>query len=172
MSKDFFTADWHFFHNAIIEYCKRPFRNEKEMHNTIIRNHNEVVGEQDNVYVIGDVAMLSPSHIERLRPILDRMHGTKHLILGNHDEGKAFSYENVGFTTVHTALIYDKEKKIILRHDPAACVVIPDGLWLVGHVHNLFKFINAPIKCYNVGVDVNDFYPVTIEQITSNMMKG
>lgn len=162
---DWFTSDWHFFHRNVIRYCDRPFKNEKEMGDVIIRNHNEVVKKTDNVYVIGDTAMLSPTKIMKLKPVLDKMNGTKHLILGNHDEGKPFTYEKIGFTTVHTALLYDKERNIILRHDPASCVVSPESLWLVGHVHNLFKIITDPIVCYNVGVDVNNFYPVDLDHI-------
>jgi calcineurin-like phosphoesterase family protein len=95
------------------------------------------------------------------------MNGIKHLILGNHDEGKPFTYERFGFTTVHTALIYNDD--VILRHDPATANVMPDKLWLVGHVHNVFRLTTEPVRCYNVGVDVNDFYPVTLDYIYSEL---
>lgn len=166
---DFFTADWHMFHAAILGYCGRPFINEKVMRNTIIKKHNEVVKEEDTTYVLGDVAMLGKDRLSQMIPVLERMNGAKVLILGNHDEGKPFTYEKIGFQSVHTSLVYDKEKNIILRHDPAACVVDKDALWLVGHVHNLFHMTVSPIKCYNVGVDVNNFYPVTLDQIIENM---
>jgi len=42
---------------------------------------------------------------------------------------------------------------------------MPDKLRLVGHVHNVFHVTTDPIVCYNVGVDVNNFYPVTLKQI-------
>jgi calcineurin-like phosphoesterase family protein len=166
---DFFTSDWHFFHRNIIRYCNRPFKDEREMREEIIKRHNEVVKPEDTIYILGDVGMLGRDRLSKLRPILKKMNGTKHLILGNHDEGKPFTYERMGFTTVHTALIYDTERNIILRHDPAACVVSPESLWLVGHVHNLFKVITDPIVCYNVGVDVNNFYPVTLDHIMSEI---
>lgn len=160
---DWFTSDWHFFHPVIIKYCSRPFKDERSMRECIIKRHNEVVGKKDNVYVLGDVAMLGRHGLAKLKPVLERMNGAKHLILGNHDEGKPFTYERVGFQTVHTALQYNED--VFLRHDPAACNVMPDKLWLVGHVHNLFHHTVSPIKCFNVGVDVNNFYPVTLDQV-------
>lgn len=136
------------------------------MHSEIIRRHNEVVSKEDTTYVLGDAAMLSQDRTYKIKPILDKMNGTFHLILGNHDAAKPFVYEELGFQTVHTALILrDGDHEVVLRHDPAACNVMPNKLWLVGHVHNLFRYINSPIKCFNVGVDVNNFYPVTLNQI-------
>lgn len=160
---DFFSADYHFFHPNIIGYTNRPFKNEQEMRNEIIKRHNEVVTKDDTTYVIGDVAMIGRHGLSKLEPILKKMNGTFHLILGNHDEGRPFTYERFGFTSVHTSLMYNKD--VVLRHDPACANVMPDKLWLVGHVHNLFKLTVDPIMCYNVGVDVNNFYPVTLEQI-------
>lgn len=160
---DWFTSDWHFYHQAIIKYCYRPHKTERAMREEIIAKHNEVVRPKDTVYVLGDCGMLGRDKLSKLRPILNKMNGTKHLILGNHDEGKPFTYERIGFTTVHTALQYNKD--IILRHDPATANVMPDKIWLVGHVHNVFHIIIDPIVCFNVGVDVNDFYPVNLDQI-------
>jgi len=165
---DWFTSDWHFFHNRIIDYCNRPYRDINEMHKEIIYKHNSVVKPGDNVYVLGDCAFLGSERIFKLKPLLDKMNGTKHLIMGNHDDAKPFTYEKIGFTTVHTALVIC-DGKVILRHDPAAANVMPDKLWLVGHVHNVFHYTIEPIKCFNVGVDVNNFYPVNLKQIEETM---
>jgi len=164
---DFFTSDWHFYHSIIIKYCNRPYNSEKEMRLDIIKKHNEVVSEEDTTYVLGDTGMLGRDKLSKLRPILEKMNGNFHLILGNHDEGKPFTYERMGFTTVHTALQYNED--IILRHDPASAVVMPDKIWLVGHVHNIFRVLTDPTIVYNVGVDVNNFYPVTLAQIMENI---
>ncbi len=164
---DFFTSDWHFYHSMIIKYCNRPYKSEKEMRLDIIAKHNEVVNEDDTTYVLGDVGMLGRDKLSKLRPILAKMNGSFHLILGNHDEGKPFTYERMGFTTVHTALQYSDN--IILRHDPASAIMMPDKLWLVGHVHNVFHILTDPITVYNVGVDVNNFYPVTLKQIMEDI---
>ena len=55
-TKIWFTSDTHFFHNNIIDYCKRPFVNAEEMNEYIIKQWNSVVKPQDEVYHLGDFA--------------------------------------------------------------------------------------------------------------------
>lgn len=167
---DFFSSDYHFFHQKVLEYTNRPFKDERSMRKAIIRRHNEVVKPEDTLYVLGDVTLCPKENLSALGPVLNAMNGKKHLILGNHDTGKPFYYEELGFTTVHTALRYNEN--VFLRHDPSAAIVAPDKLWLVGHVHQIFKCLINPIKIYNVGVDVNDFYPVTLEQVYKEFETG
>ena len=167
---NFFSADYHFFHPKILEYAKRPFKDEKEMRKVIIGRHNEIVKPEDTLYVLGDVTLCPKENLSALGPVLKLMNGTKHLILGNHDTGKPFYYEELGFTSVHTVLNYNSD--VVLRHDPSAAITAPDKLWLVGHVHQLFKCLKKPIRIYNVGVDVNNFYPVTLPQIYKEFATG
>lgn len=167
---DFFSSDYHFFHHNALKYAMRPFKDLNEMTKEIIRRHNEVVKPEDTIYVLGDVSLCPKRKLSQLTPILKAMNGTKHLVLGNHDDGKPFNYEKYGFTSVHTALQYSDD--IVLRHDPSAANIMPDKLWLVGHVHKIFKFLKEPIRIYNVGVDVNNYYPVTLDQIFEEMKNG
>jgi len=163
---DYFSSDHHFFHDNIRKYAGRDFKNVKEMNKALIEKHNEVVKPEDTTYFLGDFAIVGRNDRERLRATVGKLNGTKHLILGNHDECRPFDYVDIGFTSVHTSLIYNDS--VVLIHDPAAAgVIMQDKLWLVGHVHTLFHYINAPVKCFNVGVDVNNFYPVTLNQVTT-----
>ena len=41
----FFTADTHFNHANIIEYCSRPFKDVNHMNWAMIENWNSVVGK-------------------------------------------------------------------------------------------------------------------------------
>lgn len=167
---DFFSSDHHFFHDAIREYAGRDFENVKEMNKSLIRKHNEVVGPGDTTYFLGDFAMVGRNDKERIRATVGKLNGAKHLIMGNHDDCKPFDYVDIGFTSVHTSLIYNEET--VLIHDPSAAgVIMQDKLWLVGHVHTLFHYITTPVRCFNVGVDVNNFYPVTLEQINNIMVQ-
>jgi calcineurin-like phosphoesterase family protein len=163
---EFFTADQHFFHRNIINLCYRPFKSINEMHNILIDRYNEVVGLNDTCYHIGDFAMLGKSQINKLESIINKLNGRKILILGNHDEGKPFTYVNMGFESVHTSL--ELSNGWILTHDPAVSCIDRNKRFVVGHVHDLFV---TQKNCVNVGVDVWGFYPVsklTIEDMIYN----
>ncbi|MGD9158307.1 MAG: hypothetical protein PVG39_07875 [Desulfobacteraceae bacterium] len=168
---NYYTADWHLFHRNIIKLCHRPFKNEARMHRTLVRNYNEVVGEDDTCYVIGDVAMIGNSQWERLGAVIKKLNGTKHLILGNHDQLKWERYIDVGFTSVHSALWFDEDNlKIVLAHDPCVYCAIESPLTILicGHVHTLFKSIPER-RVVNVGVDMWDFKPVSTKQIRKEL---
>lgn len=161
MAKKYFTADQHFYHKNVIAYCGRPYKDINQMNDALIKNHNEVVPEDGIVYHLGDFAFLRKDQITKLSGILEKMNGQHHLILGNHDDGKPFTYVNMGFASVHTALFVDE---FLLVHDPAMAVAVAeDQKVLCGHLHELTKFVNPNIL--NVGVDIWDYKPITIEQI-------
>lgn len=83
----FFTSDLHFGHKNIIKYCNRPYSDLNEMEESIIRQWNNYVPEDSDVFILGDVAFsLSKTKIAE---ILNKCNGRKHLILGNHDRLKS-----------------------------------------------------------------------------------
>lgn len=159
MSTTWFTADQHFYHRHVIKYCDRPFRDLNEMHSVLIEKHNEVVQEDDHVYMLGDLAMLGSSQYDKLASIVRRLNGIKHLILGNHDEHKPFAYVKMGFATVHTAV---KVEEFWCMHDPAGSEIVKNELVLCGHVHTLFT---RQRNCLNIGVDVCNFRPVSLGEV-------
>jgi calcineurin-like phosphoesterase family protein len=59
MSKKFFTADWHLFHNNIMDYCDRKTMTLKQMHQILVNNHNQLVDNDDEVWNLGDVSFMS-----------------------------------------------------------------------------------------------------------------
>ena len=67
-----FTSDIHAFHKNILKHC--PERQK------ICGAKDE---KKDMVYILGDFAFGSP---ESVRKLLDKLHGKKFLILGNHDK--------------------------------------------------------------------------------------
>jgi calcineurin-like phosphoesterase family protein len=169
----YFTADMHLFHKNIIRYCDRPFSDVRQMNKCIIDNYNDVVNDSDHVYFLGDMAHGPECEVSNLAQCVHRLNGWKHLILGNHDRFSAYDYVNkMGFMSVHTWLKMDA-LPLILVHDPAAVTALEpmmqemakyNNTYLVGHLHGLIKEI--PDKhIINVGVDVNDFRPVPINQI-------
>jgi predicted phosphohydrolase len=82
----FFTADTHFGHANVIKYAKRPFASAHDMNMELVRRWNEVVQPKDTVYHLGDVGLCPPNSLQR---ILERLNGTIHLVIGNHDKGIA-----------------------------------------------------------------------------------
>jgi len=158
---DFFWADGHLDHFNILKYCNRPFNGIKEMQAVIIKNWNSVVTEKDTVYILGDLWMSKESASSRLQKILNTLKGEKHLILGNHDDIKPFTYLKFGIKSVHTSLVYKGDH--LLCHDPAWSNLVPDDWFVIhGHIHNLYKFCK---NCLNVGVDQWNFTPVSYEQL-------
>jgi len=155
----YFTADQHFGHRNIIKYCNRPFSTPEEMDDRIIKNHNASVEKNDDVYMLGDLSMSMQK--ETLAMYVKQLNGRKHLILGNHDRLKNIrDYINIGFTSVHTPFL--KVEEFICVHDPALSQADISGQFLCGHIHNLFV---KQRNCFNVGVDVHDFYPISINFI-------
>ena len=87
--KVWFTADTHWHHKNILKHCpNRPEMggfdiDDVDAHDKwLIEQWNSTIGKKDIVYIVGDFAFGSPYHVKRL---LDKLHGKKFLILGNHD---------------------------------------------------------------------------------------
>lgn len=169
---NWYTSDQHFQHTRILEYCKRPFSDTREMEKALIENFCALVKPEDTTYHLGDLMMSRTQH--PLNQIMPQLPGRHILILGNHDQLEPFKYIDLGFESVHTSLevdLYDLEEPpdpfvpectLILAHDPAVATVAENRQFLCGHVHKLFKQVKNVI---NVGIDVWDFKPVSEKQI-------
>ena len=77
-----FTADLHLGHANIIQYCDRPWPDADAMDRGLIERWNATVADDDEVWVLGDVAM---GRIEESLRLIGELHGTKLLVPGNHD---------------------------------------------------------------------------------------
>ena len=70
----FFTADQHFYHENIIKYCNRPFKNVEEMNEELIKRWNKTIRLVDHVYVIGDFVFGgAEKQVERLVNIVKQL---------------------------------------------------------------------------------------------------
>lgn len=162
MGRVFFTGDQHFFHKNVIEYCNRPFKNINQMHSEIIANHNNTVSPDDTCYHLGDLAFIGKAQVQKLESIISKLNGTNILIMGNHDDNHPFTYMNMGFWSVHTGLILPDHHLFKLAHDPAASIMDRSRYWIHAHLHTMYRFLN---NCVNVGVDMWDYTPVSLEII-------
>ena len=173
----FFTADTHFNHSNIIRLCGRPFSDVEQMNETLINNWNSCVNNNDEIYILGD--FLFKGNAAEAENIINRLNGRKYLIKGNHDKFvDDRNFNKTGFEWIKDYyVLHYRKMKFILFHYP---IFEWDGYFgnaihLYGHVHNsgnnsreYEKFRILGKRAINVGVDVNNFYPVSIEKI----MKG
>lgn len=176
-----FTSDEHHLHHNIIDYCGRPYKNDKEMSNSIIDKHNQLVMPGDTVYHIGDWSMASHDKLTRMEKLFRKYNdGVKrYLILGNHDLGKhkninPFRYIDIGFHSVHTSLTIEYHRvKIVMNHDPSIYQIVADNfdVLICGHVHGLFDLLPGKCISINVGVDVRDFKPVSVEEVLDRYLE-
>ncbi len=169
----YYIADTHFGDPRIIKLCNRPFKTMDEMINTIRFNWNSVVDPKDDVYVLGDVAYCYRGNFKEL---MDSLNGRKHLLIGNHDSGWMKNKDNLmAFHTVDKlSRITDDGKKVVLCHYPLMAFEgsLNGGHHVYGHIHNnyhepMFEEYKKITNTYNAGVDVNNFQPVSLDQLIS-----
>ena len=178
-AKVFFTSDTHFTHANIIRFCSRPFKNVEEMDETMIANWNRVVGENDIVFHLGDFCMGGSA---KWTNVLNRLNGKIYLIIGNHDMKNLKQSCSDRFEKVAMQMYIEVDKqKIYLNHCPFLCYggAYRDTWQLFGHIHTNKNNtgIDAPRlemlfpTQYDVGVDNNNFTPVSFEQVKAIIQK-
>ena len=139
-SRVFFTSDTHFNHTNIIRFCNRPFKDVSHMNETIIANWNRMVGPEDIVFHLGDFCLGGSAEWIN---ILNRLNGKIYLISGNHDiknlRQNYTKYTWQLFGHVHT------RRNNTGKDAPRLSMLLPTQ--------------------YDVGVDNNDFTPVSFAQV-------
>lgn len=189
--KTFFTSDLHFGHVNILKYTpqRRTYlglsddADVTDMNEAIVELWNRQVDADDEVFIVGDVAM---GLVHDTIRYVSRLNGTKHLVRGNHDrthpvhseketpkrEKWEAMYDEVGLkeTTLQFTHNFDGIEALVC-HFPyygdhsedrynadKLSIYAPDkdrGLPLVhGHVHDLWKTRDGIM--YNVGIDAWD----------------
>ena len=166
---NYYIADLHFGYEKILKQSERPFASVEEMDQALVHNWNQVVTDEDTVYVIGDVGSYDRPLPEEY---LAQLKGKKHLIRGNHDTGyeeqeRFFEY----FETVTDLFEFDEgDLHITLCHYPI--VYIQGGFMIHGHIHNTKKEIHEILeklpRVLNACVEVNDYRPVTLDELIEN----
>lgn len=177
--KVWFTSDLHFYHKNICKYCNRPYESVEEMNEALITNWNNVVKDDDVVFVLGDLGFCG---YNKLSPLIARLKGKKYIIKGNHDSDKIViglkeanliedyytlttitiegdpEISSQGLTLCHFPMIdwYDKER----------------GSWMIhGHQHQLPETPSCSVMHWDVGVDKNNLTPINFEQLKINITK-
>ncbi len=172
----FFVSDTHFNHANIIRYCNRidpatgnQFVDANTMNECMVDNWNAVVGEHDTVYHMGDFGF------GNVRDVVRKLNGKITLLVGSHDKN------SVGCRDVFDRVIGAhrqpgvleirvEDQEIVLSH--YCYSVWPKShynSWLLfGHSHGGYTQVG---KCLDVGVDTNNFTPLSFEVVREIMLK-
>ena len=176
MNKVFFTSDTHFGHQRNFLWEPRGFNSIEEHDETIIKNWNEVVGPEDEVWHLGDVMLNDNEHgLECIK----RLNGRIHLIIGNHDtDTRCDLYQKCPNIV---SIDFARELKIgkyyfWLCHYPTITANYDDDRpWakhlidIYAHTHQQTKFYNGNPYMYCVCLDAHNNYPVELEQILKDI---
>lgn len=193
--RQWFSADLHFGHRNIIGYCARPYRDVEEMNAGLVARWNALVAPDDEVWVLGDVAM---GKIDDSLSVIGRLHGELHLLTGNHDRcwpghgEQAHEWErrylDAGVSEIHhgarfvdVAATDGRTRRVLACHFPYEGDsqdidrypnARPDdhGDWLLhGHVHEVWRQHG---RMLNVGIDGWGGVPVLADRLLDLIEAG
>ena len=184
--KIFLTSDLHIGHKNVLRFCHRPFLDEKDMTKDLVANWNSVVGENDIVFDLGDMFWWNSRH--EVKKVVTKLNGTIFKIQGNHDPDceHLFSLcppEKViqcgDIAIVWVTGLYEGQThpfEFIVSHFPLATWPhwgkgVPS---FFGHIHSgplCDNMVDIPGKDlflkqhqYDVGVDNNNYTPISLEE--------
>ena len=181
----FFISDFHIGHHNVIKFDGRPFRDVDEMHAELIKRWNSVVGDDDEVYYMGDLCMRD---VDTAKWVMHALKGKIHFIMGNHDRDKIIKRID-RFETIHEYgteilvkddTITDKRAKghqqIIMSHYPILSWNRSHygSFHLHGHCHGSLMKSNQDYykrKVMDVGCNVIDYTPISYQEVKSVMDK-
>lgn len=170
----YYTSDLHLGNKNIIAHENRPWKTVEEMNKGLIDNWNSRVTDKDEVYVLGDFCFKGAS---KAIEFLEQLNGSIHLVRGNHDyfmsqltfkdwiqlDDKGLDvWDEGGYCHIK-----DGEHEVILCHYPILYWENMErgSIHLYGHVHSYRDCSKMAPNSYNVGVDVNNYYPVKLEEL-------
>lgn len=140
-------------------------------HRVLIRNINSMVHKNDTVYLLGDAT--HRISLDEANDLISRLNGYKIRIRDNHDK----KYDESLFEDIYDFLELKGycSTSISLMHYPMLEWPISrhGSIHLHGHQHNHFEYNvqmkEQGIKRYDVGVDGNNYFPVSLKQILEFM---
>lgn len=161
----FFTSDEHFGHKNIIRYCNRPFQTVEEMDETIISNFNSVVSKGDITIHAGDFTLIGQK-LNVYKKYADRLNGNHVFLKGSHDywiprKGSIQIWEK-NFT------INQQQYYFVVCHYAMKTWARShfNSIQLYGHSHGALPPVG---KQHDIGVDNNNFFPLSENQIVEIM---
>lgn len=165
----FFTSDTHFGHRNVSRYCGRGFDDDLDgMDDMLVNNWNKVVGHNDVVWHLGDVAICGSG---RMKECLFRLNGTIHLVLGNHDKEIALAATNRFESIQHVKCLKDNGNIFFLSHYAHRTwpKIHRGAFHLYGHSHGALPGVG---RSMDVGVDaLDEMAPISINEVVAILEK-
>ncbi len=174
--RTFVTADTHFGHHGAIAKFDRPFADVAAMDDALLAGINDVVGEGDLLYHLGDFVGPTPPGLSRAghaRAIRERI-DCRNIILvrGNHDPRDNPEFDAL-FDSVHDLLSFRGWKREDGRRESGRVVMshyairvwqgrLKGSLHLYGHSHGTLV---EQGRSTDVGVDCWRFRPRPISEV-------
>lgn len=174
----FFTSDLHFNHNREFIYKSRGFENIEDMNNKIVENWNNIVTNDDTVYVLGDLMLGGANGLDKGIGLVSQLNGEIHIVIGNHDTDNRINalkeLPNVKSVLYADFLKYNGYK-FFLTHYPSISGNLEKEtlkqvtINLFGHTHQTTNFYMDYTFMYHVGVDSHDCKPVSIDDVINDL---
>jgi calcineurin-like phosphoesterase family protein len=159
-----FIADLHLSHTNMATL--RGFSTVEEHDEHIIEKWNSVVHKRDVTYILGDITMEKSAPY----PLLDRLNGLKHVVMGNHDRRQDVRKLLEHVESVAGMVQY---KGVILTHCPIHPMELEHrfGKNIHGHIHDKqvmmmldgWEVIDERYIC--VSCERVDYTPKTLEEL-------
>lgn len=164
----YLTSDFHFSHKNICRGTSswtdksgtRPFNSLEEMNETILENLNSAIGENDELFFLGDFIF---GDVTLTREFRDKIR-CKNIcfINGNHDKHIRQYSDCFLWIRDYFSLNY-KGKNVVMFHYPIASwdKQHHGAVHAFGHCHGSFTGPNG--RSHDCGVDTNMFKPYAID---------
>jgi calcineurin-like phosphoesterase family protein len=164
----FFTSDTHFGDPRVLRIDRRPFPTLRAHDEALVALWNETVRPEDTVWHLGDFA--SGRAAESALAILRSLHGEKHLIIGNNDPPAIVAAADWRSTASYAELALGPRRLVLCHYPFRTWNSMGRGVIdLHGHSHG--RLTPVP-RQYDVGVDLWDFRPVTLEAILARRRRA
>ena len=174
----YLTSDLHFCHNRKFLYEPRGFNNVDDMNEKIIENWNNLINDEDDVYVLGDL-MLNDDN--KGKELFSQLNGKIHVVLGNHDTDNRIEFYKTFNNIVEIAQairIKLNGYNFFLCHYPTITTNYTDDkklkhrlICLYGHTHQKTNFFDGNPYIYHVGLDSHNNTPISIDDIIDDIIE-
>ena len=179
MSNIWFTSDTHFCHDKDFIYTPRGVSTMEDMNELIVENWNKLVGIEDTVYHLGDIALKDTTAAVKQ---INRLKGNIVWFLGNHDSPNRVREILADCPNVklhrdrYATTIKLNDLEFYLSHYPTLTANFDQKhfsrhvISLHGHTHQHDNWMDKTNPfLYHVGLDSHDMKPVHIDEVITDV---